>query len=214
VLTYLFDKPKAMEALFALEQSWGGTIAERMKREAEQWAANEPARKRAAAQQAAADRRRRHPRHEHDDPPRPVHPASLDADRGRAGDRHFRRDVLVLGGGRSVMPWALPHFVRFAVFLGMAVVMSLIKPDTYRDFSWPAYGAVIVLLIVTLVIGTVGGGAKSWLELGFIRIQPSELMKPVTVLLIAGFYGSLPPGEIRKFGAVWPPIAILAIPSR
>jgi rod shape determining protein RodA len=41
----------------------------------------------------------------------------------------------------------------FAVFLGMAVAMSYIKPDTYRDFSWPAYGAVILLLIVTLVIG-------------------------------------------------------------
>jgi penicillin-binding protein 2 len=45
VLTYLFDKPKAMEALFALEAGWGGTIAERMKREAEQWAANQGARK-------------------------------------------------------------------------------------------------------------------------------------------------------------------------
>jgi penicillin-binding protein 2 len=54
VLTYLFDKPKAMEALFELEKGWGGTIADRMKREAEQWAANEPMRRR-AAQQAAAD---------------------------------------------------------------------------------------------------------------------------------------------------------------
>jgi penicillin-binding protein 2 len=42
VLTFLFDKPKAMEALFALEATWGGTIAERMKREAEMWAAANP----------------------------------------------------------------------------------------------------------------------------------------------------------------------------
>ena len=39
VLTYLFDKDKAMAALIPLEQQWGGTIAERMQRRAEAWAA-------------------------------------------------------------------------------------------------------------------------------------------------------------------------------
>jgi penicillin-binding protein 2 len=37
VLTYLFDKPKAMESLLLLEKSWGGTITERMEREAKNW---------------------------------------------------------------------------------------------------------------------------------------------------------------------------------
>jgi penicillin-binding protein 2 len=54
VLTYLFDKPKAMEALFALEATWGGTINERMKREAEQWAAAESMRKQNQPQRASA----------------------------------------------------------------------------------------------------------------------------------------------------------------
>ena len=119
---------------------------------------------------------------------------------------------LFSAAGGSLMPWALPHFVRFVGLLGVAVGMSYIKPETYRDLAWPGYFFVILLLIVTLVIGTVGGGAKSWLELGVIRIQPSELMKPVSILLLAGFYGSLPPSEIRKFGALWPPIAILIVP--
>jgi rod shape determining protein RodA len=119
---------------------------------------------------------------------------------------------LFSAAGGSMRPWALLHFVRFFALLGMAVAMSYVRPDTYRDFAWPAYGVVIVLLIVTLVVGTIGGGAKSWLELGVIRIQPSELMKPVSVLLLASFYGSLPPGEIRRFGAIWPPLAILAVP--
>jgi penicillin-binding protein 2 len=56
VLTYLFDKPKAMEALFALEATWGGTINERMKREAEQWAAAESMRKQSDPQQASVSR--------------------------------------------------------------------------------------------------------------------------------------------------------------
>ena len=120
--------------------------------------------------------------------------------------------VLYSAAGGSLMPWALPHLVRFVVLFGMAVVMSYVPPETYRDFAWPAYGFVILLLIVTLIVGTVGGGAKSWLELGVIRIQPSELMKPVSVLLLAGFYGSLPASEVRRFSAIWPPIAILIVP--
>jgi rod shape determining protein RodA len=124
----------------------------------------------------------------------------------------FGGTCLFSAAGGSLMPWALPHFLRFFTLLGMAIAMSYIQPDTYRDLSWPAYFGVILLLIVTLLIGTIGGGAKSWLELGVIRIQPSELMKPVSVLLLAGFYGSLPAGEIRKFSAVWPPIAILIVP--
>jgi len=43
VLTYLFDKDKAMEALLPLEAQWGGNIAERMARRAQQWAAGPPA---------------------------------------------------------------------------------------------------------------------------------------------------------------------------
>ena len=39
MLTYLYDKPKAMEALVALEESWGGTIAERMERNGRLWLA-------------------------------------------------------------------------------------------------------------------------------------------------------------------------------
>ena len=102
---------------------------------------------------------------------------------------------LFSAAGGSLMPWALPHFVRFFGLFAIAIGMSYIRPETYRDLAWPAYFAVILLLIVTLAIGTIGGGAKSWLELGPIRIQPSELMKPVTILLLAGFYGSLPRGD-------------------
>ena len=42
VLTYLFDKDKAMQALLPLEESWGGNIAQRMARRAEAWAAARP----------------------------------------------------------------------------------------------------------------------------------------------------------------------------
>jgi rod shape determining protein RodA len=121
--------------------------------------------------------------------------------------------VLYSAAGGSLMPWALPHLVRFFGLMGMAISLSYMRPDSFRGLAFPAYGAVIVLLIIVEAIGAVGGGAQSWLELGFIRIQPSELMKPVMVLVLASFYAALPAGEIRKWSAIWPAGLLLMVPT-
>jgi rod shape determining protein RodA len=110
------------------------------------------------------------------------------------------------------MPWALTHAVRFAAFLGFALALSYFRPQTFHDYAFAAYGGGILLLILTLMLGAIGGGARSWLELGFIRIQPSELMKPIIVLCLARFYAHIPPREIRKWSAIWPVGVILVFP--
>jgi rod shape determining protein RodA len=111
---------------------------------------------------------------------------------------------LYSAAGASLMPWALPHAVRFLAFLGLALVLARVRPQTFHDLAFFAYGGGIVLLILTLMLGVIGGGARSWLELGFVRLQPSELMKPIIVLVLARFYSHLPPAEIRRFSAIWP----------
>jgi rod shape determining protein RodA len=120
---------------------------------------------------------------------------------------------LYSAAGGSLKPWALNHTIRFFAFLGMAVALSYIRPETFREFAWPAYILIFVLLIVVELFGALGGGAQSWLEIGFIRIQPSELMKPVVVLCLASFYARLPAGETRKWNAIWPAALIILIPT-
>ncbi|HEY0625243.1 MAG TPA: rod shape-determining protein RodA [Allosphingosinicella sp.] len=120
--------------------------------------------------------------------------------------------ALYSAAGGSLKPWALNHTIRFFAFLGMAVTMSYVRPQTYRDWAWPAYGFVFFLLIAVMLYGAIGGGARSWLEFGFIRIQPSELMKPIVILCLASFYANLPAAEIRKFSAIWPAGLIIIIP--
>jgi rod shape determining protein RodA len=112
----------------------------------------------------------------------------------------------------SIMPWALPHAVRFVVFLGLAIMLSRVRPQTFHDLAFIGYAGGILLLILTLMLGVIGGGARSWLELGFVRIQPSELMKPIIVLVLARFYSHIPPGEIRRFSAIWPLAVFLGPP--
>ena len=108
--------------------------------------------------------------------------------------------------------YAFPHSLRFSVFLGLALVLSYFRPQTFHDYAWLGFAGGMVLLIAVLVIGTVGGDARSWLELGFLRLQPSEIMKPILVLCLARFYSHVPPREIRKFSAIWPVAVILAPP--
>jgi rod shape determining protein RodA len=108
--------------------------------------------------------------------------------------------------------WAAQHSVRFSLFLGLALGLSYSRTQSLHDNAFIAYTGGILLLILTLALGVVGGGARSWLDLGFMRLQPSELMKPVLVLCLARFYAHVPPREIRKWAAIWPVGAILAVP--
>jgi rod shape determining protein RodA len=121
--------------------------------------------------------------------------------------------ILYSAAGGNLMPWALPQGVRFGAFLVMAIAMSYLTPDRFRTIAFPAYGVVIVMLILVEAIGQLGGGAQRWLNLGIIRLQPSELMKPVIVLVVAAFYDRMPPGEVRKWQAVWPPLVLVGIPA-
>ncbi len=77
----------------------------------------------------------------------------------------------------------------------------------------PAYLGLVAMLLLVELFGFVGGGSRRWLDLGFIRLQPSELMKPVIVLAVARFYDMLPAGEIRRFSAVWPPALLIGVPA-
>ncbi|HEX6376449.1 MAG TPA: rod shape-determining protein RodA [Allosphingosinicella sp.] len=121
--------------------------------------------------------------------------------------------VLYSAAGAHLMPWALPQGVRFLVFTAMAVALSRLHPNRLKQVAFPAYGVVLVLLMLVEAMGFVGGGAQRWINLGFINLQPSELMKPVIVLAVAHFYALLPVGEIRRWSAIWPAAALIAIPA-
>ena len=119
---------------------------------------------------------------------------------------------LYSAAGGSLTPWALSHAARFFAFTGLAIGLSYIRPRTFQEHAFTFYALGIVLLVLTLILGAIGGGARSWLELGFLRIQPSELMKPVLVLVLARFYAHVPPREIRNWSAIWPTALFLAPP--
>ena len=121
--------------------------------------------------------------------------------------------VLYSAANGSMRPWAFPQAVRFFVFLAGSVVLSRVPLQWWRNIAFPVYGILVVALLLVELLGAVRGGSQRWLDLGFIRLQPSELMKLAVVLAAARFYEMLPAAETRKFVAVWPVAALIGVPA-
>lgn len=124
----------------------------------------------------------------------------------------FGTIVLYSAAGGSVAPWAQSHLVRFCIFLVMAILMSRIHVNVWRELAFPLYVIILVMLLGVDLLGGISGGSQRWLDLGIIRLQPSELMKLGIVLALARYYDMLPSGEIRSFVAVWPALLAIAGP--
>ena len=103
--------------------------------------------------------------------------------------------------------WAAISLVAF-------VVIRQIGPRWIEWVAMPAYVVSILLLLITLFVGTGSGtaaGVKSFLEIGPMRFQPSELAKLATILALARYLGTRPedPSTLR---ALLNPAAIVGVP--
>ncbi len=124
----------------------------------------------------------------------------------------FGTAVLYSAAGGSFSPWAGNHFIRFCLLMTMAIMMSRMPMDFWKSITFPLYGVLILLLIAVEIVGFARGGSQRWINLGFIAIQPSEIMKPAVVLIAAWFFDRLPPAKIRSFDAIWPIAVLLILP--
>lgn len=120
--------------------------------------------------------------------------------------------VLYSAAGGHVAPWAQIQGIRLFLFLAMALLISRVPERLLSNAALPIYGGLVVLLVLVELVGAVRGGGQRWLDLGIIRLQPSELMKLSIVLAVAKFYEMLPPNEIRRLSAIWPAGLLIAIP--
>lgn len=120
--------------------------------------------------------------------------------------------VLTSAAAGDFDAYAKSHLIRFLVLFGMAVVISRLSKPLVSFFTYPAYLVILLLLMAVEIVGQVGGGSQRWLEVGPIRIQPSELMKPAVIVALAHYYGSLPVGMIPNWRALLPAAGIILAP--
>lgn len=124
----------------------------------------------------------------------------------------FGATVLYSAAGGSFEPWAGNHIIRFLVCLTIATTLSFIPEGWWRQGAIPGYSAILLALLGVELIGAVAGGGQRWLNLGFMRLQPSEFMKPAVVILLAHFYALLPPTQTKVWAGLWPALAVIGVP--
>ncbi len=109
-------------------------------------------------------------------------------------------------------PWADRQFIRFLLSLGVLLVTALINFRLWMKYAYWIYGIGLILLIGVELFGHVGMGAQRWLNLGFMNIQPSEVMKIALILALARYFHSSSLSDIRSLQYIFPPVLMMALP--
>ncbi len=94
--------------------------------------------------------------------------------------------------GGSTRPWVEPQMQRFALGFVLMLIVAMIPIWFWRNMAFLAYAGSVVLLLGVEFFGEVRMGAQRWIDIGFMRLQPSELTKITLVMFLAAYYDWLP----------------------
>ncbi|WP_299737794.1 rod shape-determining protein RodA [uncultured Roseobacter sp.] len=115
--------------------------------------------------------------------------------------------------GGSFSPWAEPQMKRFVMGFVLMIGVAMVPIWFWRSLAGLAYLGTVALLVAVELFGTVGMGAQRWIDLGFMRLQPSELMKITLVMFLAAYYDWLPVKKTSHPFWVILPVLIIIIPT-
>ena len=104
------------------------------------------------------------------------------------------------------------HIVRFFVFFILFIAVSFFKINFWYNWSIPIFIAILALLILVKFFGLTSSGSQRWLNLYFINLQPSELMKVSLILFLAKYYHRISSGDVNRAKYLLTPIFALVIP--
>ncbi|QXT40544.1 rod shape-determining protein RodA [Gymnodinialimonas ceratoperidinii] len=114
--------------------------------------------------------------------------------------------------GGSFQPWAEAQIQRFILGFAVMLIVAMVPIWFWRNMSVLAYIVGIILLLWVEFFGVSGGGAQRWIDLGFMRLQPSEVAKITVVMMLAAYYDWLDLGKVSHPLYVAIPLLIIGLP--
>ncbi|MCL5050040.1 MAG: rod shape-determining protein RodA [Firmicutes bacterium] len=99
--------------------------------------------------------------------------------------------VIYSAGGQNI-DLVERQVARIGLSFVVLLVFAQISPDTFKRLTIPVFIVGLALLVAVLLVGVVGKGAQRWLDLGVVRVQPSELMKLAAPMMLAWFCARQP----------------------
>ena len=113
----------------------------------------------------------------------------------------------------NINTWAEPQMERFAAGMVGMFVVGFVPIWVWRNLSAIAYVGALILLVGVDLFGSIGMGAQRWIELGPLRLQPSELMKVGLVMLLAAYYDGLDVRQVSRPVWVAIPAVLILLPT-
>jgi len=121
--------------------------------------------------------------------------------------------VLYSAGGGSHQPWAWRHGMKLAVGVGIMLAVAFTDIRLWFKFAYPIFLLGLLLLIGVEILGSLSKGAQRWIDLGIIRLQPSELMKIAVLLALARYFHPVHLDEIGRPSLLLVPLAMIGLPA-
>tara|TARA_A100001015_G_scaffold296743_1_gene377437 strand:+ start:5457 stop:6581 length:1125 start_codon:yes stop_codon:yes gene_type:complete len=104
------------------------------------------------------------------------------------------------------------HILRFIIFFSLMIFMSFVNIKFWHATGYIFYIIVLLLLIAASFYGVTAQGSQRWINLYFINLQPSELMKIAIIVCFAKYYHRVQINNVNKIISLAIPIVILIIP--
>ena len=104
------------------------------------------------------------------------------------------------------------HLIRLVAFFSMFLVLSFIRITTWYRKAYFFYLLTLALLVLVIFFGLTASGSKRWLNLYFLNLQPSELMKIAIIVCFARYYHRIQSADIQNYKFLLQPIILLIIP--
>lgn len=121
--------------------------------------------------------------------------------------------VLYSAANSSLQPWALKQIVNFCIFMPIAIIIALIDLRIIFRLSYIFYFCVLALLIAVELFGSTAMGGKRWIDIGIVKLQPSEPIKIAIVLMLARYFHSLTVDDLSKLHKIIIPIIGVLVPA-
>ncbi|MTJ82913.1 MAG: rod shape-determining protein RodA [Telmatospirillum sp.] len=112
----------------------------------------------------------------------------------------------------SIDPWASRQMVRFLVGMVVMLAVAMVDIRVWMRWAYILYGVALLLLMAVEIRGSVGMGAQRWIDLGFIQLQPSEIMKIILVLALARYFHGASYQDVGRPLFLVPPLIMVFLP--
>ncbi len=104
------------------------------------------------------------------------------------------------------------HIFKFSIFFSMMIFLSFFNIKFWHFFGYIFYLIILLFLIWASLYGIKTSGSQRWINLYFINIQPSELMKIAIILCLSKYYHRLQIERVSSFKDILTTLVILILP--